>query len=184
MSRDHRKGLEIAEARRAIDNLIRVGRVAAVDHSAPRAKVVIGDLTTGWLPFMALSADQDRTWFPPGLGAQVVVLSPSGDGAQGFIITGAINQSDFPAPADAGTVHRTVYADGAVVEYDRAAHRMTATLPAGGEIDLTAPGGVTLNGDLVVTGDVHAGGASGVSLLSHKHEGVTPGGGLTGEPEN
>ncbi|WP_296811303.1 hypothetical protein, partial [Thiocapsa sp.] len=40
-------------------------------------------------------------------------------------------------------LHRTIYADGAVIEYDRAAHALKATLPGGGTAEVTAPGGIT-----------------------------------------
>lgn len=45
--------------------------------------------------------------------------------------------------------------------------------------NLTLTGDIILNGTLTGTGDVIA---SGVSLVHHVHDGVTPGGGVTGEP--
>lgn len=173
-----------AELARMLDNLIRPGRIVEVDYPAARARVAIEPLITGWLPFMAPRAGDDRAWHPPEVGEQVIVLSPSGDTEQGFILIGAIFQDAYPAPADRPTVDRRTYADGAVIEYDRAAHRLTAQLPAGGEVEIIAPGGVTINGDLVVTGDVRADGANGVSLLNHVHGGVSTGGGETDKPVN
>ncbi len=173
-----------AEMARRLDGMISIGRIVEVRADTAEAKAEIGDLRTAWLPWMAHQAGQDRTWWVPEIGSQVVIVAPSGNIDQGVILSGALYSDANPAPADTATVHRTIYADGAVIEYDRAAHRLTAVLPAGGEIDLTAPGGVTINGDLVVTGDVNAGGAGGVSLLHHKHDGVQSGGSLTNEPVN
>ena len=92
-----------------------------------------------------------------------------------------------PAPADAATVHRMVYADGAVIEYDRAAHALRALLPGGGTARIEAPGGVTIVGDVTVTGRIDAAGdvtaGGGVSLLEHRHTNVQTGGGLSGPPQ-
>lgn len=48
-----------------------------------------------------------------------------------------------------------------------------------GSINLKAPSGVNITGSLVVSGDVTAG---TVSLKTHVHSGVTPGGGSSGPP--
>ncbi|MCY1381814.1 hypothetical protein D9M69_697700 [compost metagenome] len=72
-----------------------------------------------------------------------------------------------------------------MIDYDHASHRLSATLPAGGTASLIAPGGVQIQGDVAITGqvtvtqDVVAG---GISLIHHRHPGIQPGGGQTGEP--
>lgn len=41
---------DFAALSRMIENLIRLGTIAAVDHAAQRVRVLTGDLLTGWLP--------------------------------------------------------------------------------------------------------------------------------------
>ncbi|MBA1443516.1 MAG: phage baseplate assembly protein [Gammaproteobacteria bacterium] len=47
-------------------------------------------------------------------------------------------------------------------------------------IEITAPQGLEIIGDVNVTGDVIA---NGISLVNHTHGGVEPGGGNTGAPQ-
>jgi phage baseplate assembly protein V len=131
---------DIAELERARSNLIQVGQVAAV--APPRVRVTLGGVQTAELDVLQRRAGPDATWWLPEVGEQVAVLCPDGDPALGIVL-GGLYSAAHPAPADSPDVHRTTYADGAVIEYDRAAHRLAATLPAGGTADVTAPGGIT-----------------------------------------
>ena len=176
----------LAELDRKAEQAVRIGRVAELDAGAARVRVAIGDLTTAWLPWLAARAGADRAWSAPEPGEQVVVLTPAGRGEQAVVLAGLYAEA-HPAPADAATVHRMVYADGAVIEYDRAAHALRALLPGGGTARIEAPGGVTIVGDLTVTGRIDAAGdvtaGGGVSLLEHRHTNVQTGGGLSGPPQ-
>ena len=180
---------DTAELERARANLVQIGTVDEADYAKARVRVKLGGLTTAWLPWLSVRAGGDRTWSAPEAGEQVAVLCPDGDPAGGIVL-GSIYCTAHGAPADAATVARTTYADGAVIEYDRAAHRLSATLPAGGTVDLVADGGMTINaqggvtlnasgGDVVVQGDVIA---DGVSLKTHRHTGVEVGSGRSGPP--
>jgi len=131
----------VSELERRLSNLIRPGTVTAADYPNARVRVQIGQNTTAWLPWMTHRAGGDRSWHAPEVGEQVLVLSPCGDLAQGFALP-AVYQNAHPAPANAATVHRIEYEDGAVIEYDRQAHKLTATIP--GEIVATADGDITV----------------------------------------
>lgn len=133
---------DIAELERTRANLIQVGTVAA--REGARARVTLGELTTAALDVLQLRAGKDRTWWPPSVGEQVVVLCPDGDPALGIIL-GSLYSGAHPAPGESGDLHRTEYGDGAVIDYDSATHSLTATLPAGGTADITAPAGITAN---------------------------------------
>ena len=183
---------ELAELNRRIANLVKIGVIEEADYSQaiPRAKVRMGDLLTTWLPMLALRAGQDQSWWPLEVGEQVLVLSPSGDPAQGFIL-GSINQSRVPANGNKQELHRTNYADGAVIEYDRAAHALNAQLPSGATTELISDGGVSVFGDLTVDGNIKATQditdkkrsmqADRDIYNGHIHPGVTPGSGVTGK---
>ena len=181
---------DIAALSRLIENLIRLGTVAEVDHGSlqdkrpARVRVQSGDLLTGWLPWTALRAGTTRDWDPPTVGEQVLVFSPSGQTAQGIAITGLFSAL-IPANGDRAGLHRRTYPDGAVVEYDSEAHQLLATLPTGGRVEIIAPGGFKLQGDVdidglvTVTRDVVA---AGISLVKHPHGGVQSGNAQTGAP--
>jgi phage baseplate assembly protein V len=151
---------DTAELERTRANLVQLGTVAEADYSAARVRVKLGELVSAWLPWTSSRAGGDRTWSAPEVGEQVCVLCPDGDPAGGVVL-GAIFSAANGAPANAATVARTTYADGAVIEYDRGAHRLTANLPAGATINLVSDGGITidasdggcyLTGALTVTG--------------------------------
>lgn len=185
------EGRHIAETERTRANLMQVGTIAEADYASARVRVTIGGLVSAWLPWITGRAGGDRTWAAPEIGEQVLVACPDGDPASGVVV-GAIYQADHGAPADSADVHRTTYSDGAVIEYDRAAHALRASLPDGGSVTLTSPGGITISapqvsitGDLSVTGTLTASAdviADGVSLTTHVHSGVDTGPGTTGEP--
>ncbi|WP_321919810.1 phage baseplate assembly protein V [Paraburkholderia tropica] len=166
--------MDANEFRRLIVNLIRKGSVLDVDLTStpPTCRVSVGDpddtespgLQTNWIPFLMLRAGNTREWNPPTKGEQVILFCPMGDPAQGVALAG-INSETFPAPSNSAAKHMRVYPDGATLEYDHAAHTLTATLPEAATVLIVAPGAVnvqtkqatvqadaiTLDGDATVT---------------------------------
>lgn len=188
---------DFAQLNRLLENLVRLGTVAEVDHQAARVRVQSGRLLTGWLPWLTLRAGDDREWNPPTEGEQVVLLSPSGQTANGVAIVGLFSDQ-HPANGDRPGLHRRTYCDGAVIEYDSVAHHLRAILPAGGSTELVSTGGITITGDITHQGNYTQTGnqtvtgkvtvtddvvARGISLVTHKHAGVMPGSGTTGAPQ-
>ena len=51
---------DLATLARLIENLIRLGTIAAVQMTPPRVQVKTGSLTTGWLPWITPRAGADR----------------------------------------------------------------------------------------------------------------------------
>lgn len=140
--------LAISELQRLLHNLVRVGVISEVDHGGPgqpaRVRVSIGDLTTDWRPYHECRAGGTTTWSPPTVGEQATVLSPSGDLGAAVVLVG-LNSTGHPAPSNSPSLTVTRYQDGAVIQYDHAAHALQATLPAGGTATLKAPGSVTID---------------------------------------
>lgn len=187
----------ITELERRQANMLRLGTVAEVDLAAARVRVTIGKVKTAPIPWLTHRAGGDRTWHAPGVGEQVLVLAPCGDYTQGLALP-AVYQTAHPAPSASADVHTVVYSDGAVITYDRAAHALSAILPAGATAVLTADGGVTINGPTTINGDVQINGdvgidgeetstgdmtAGSISLQNHLHGGVQSGGAKTSKPE-
>ena len=188
---------DLATLARLIENLIRLGTIAAVQMKPPRVQVKTGTLSTGWLPWVAARAGADREWNPPTEGEQVILFSPSGQLGNGIVLTGLFSD-DMTANGDREGLHRTTYRDGTVIEYDSVAHHLNATLAEGGTTNLISTGGIhivgpiTHEGDYTQTGNQNITGtvtasedviAAGISLVKHLHGGVMAGGAKTGKPE-
>ncbi len=124
-----------ADLARRLDNLIRLGTVAEVDHARARCRVKTGGLLTAWLPWGTRRAGDTRTWCPPTVGEQVLVLSPSGEPGAGIVITGVYTEA-HDQPSSSADDHLTDWPDGAREHYDHAAHHYTLDVPAGGRITL------------------------------------------------
>jgi len=177
--------MNITDLLRRLENLIRLGTIAAVDHAAARCTVSTGGLSVPNLPWLALRAGSSLDWDPPTVGEQCILFSPSGEPALGVALVGLYSQQR-PAPSNSATVRRRKYPDGAVIDYDHASHTLSATLPTGGKAQLTAPGGVTILGNVDITGTVTVSEdvlAAGISLVNHVHGGVQGGPSKTGAPQ-
>jgi phage baseplate assembly protein V len=175
----------IAELARRLDSLILPGTVAEVDHDNARCRVQAGELLTAWLPWFARRAGSARDWDAPSVGEQCIVLCPTGEPSAGFVLVGLYSDT-YAAPANSATLWRRVFFDGAVIEYDHATHALIAQLPEEGTAVVLAPGGISLIGDVEVTGKITATDdviAAGISLTQHIHGGVQSGGSSTGVPQ-
>ncbi|MEQ5834225.1 phage baseplate assembly protein V [Marinobacter sp. NFXS9] len=130
----------LAEAFRLINNLIRIGTIAEVDHDRARARVQAGDNLTGWQRWITLRAGTTVDWDPPTEGEQVVLISPSGDLAQAIIITGLFRQN---APSSSPDEHKRVYPDGSEITYDHVKKQLVANLV--GKVNVNITGDATVN---------------------------------------
>lgn len=139
--------MDMNEINRLLLNLIRKGTILAVDKALCR--FTSGDLETNWLPWLAPAAGETIEWNPPEVGEQVVLLSPGGDPACGFVLRG-LYADDHPPPSTSPTTHTRRYADGAMIEYDHASHQLVATLPEGAAIKVIAPVSVTVETETVL----------------------------------
>lgn len=141
----------LVELARLVANLIRHGVIEQVDLAAepPAARVRLrSGLLTDWLPWQPKRAAGNRSWDPVEVGEAVIVLAESGDLANGVILP-ALYTSTAQAPSANPDKAVYVFSDGAVIEYDRAAHALTATLPSGGTADITVPGAVNVTSNAI-----------------------------------
>lgn len=153
---------QIADLRRRIDNLLRLGTVTEVRAGACR--VLTGDITTAWRPWFTTRAGTARTSWRPTVGEQVMLLSLSGDLANAYVLP-AIYQFDMPEPDDHPDRNRTVYPDGAIIEYDPEASALTVTgiktalVKAAEKVTIDCPetlctGNMTIKGNALIEGIV------------------------------
>ena len=154
-------GFGLADLERRVANMVRYGTITEVDPANARARVTFGGETeSAWLQFSTSRAGGARVWSPPVAGEQVVVFSPMGDTAQG-VIMGSLPNSAFPPPSGDGGTYQVDLPGGVSISV------------AGGAVSITAPGNITVNGDVI---------ANGISLQLHVHSGVVVGASNTASP--
>ena len=123
------------------------GLVTAVDARRGWARVSLPEydnLETAFLPVLQRRTHRDKALDLPDVGEQVVVLLDfrGEDGA----ILGAVWSDADPVPQPEGPdVDVRRYADGTVLRYDRAAHKLTAEVQ--GEISVACTGRADVTAD-------------------------------------
>lgn len=193
--------------------MIRVGFVSARQPERMRVCVELRDtptaaLVTDWLPVLCSRASGDLAYDLPDVGDQVLCLFLPYGLEQGFVL-GAMYGKAGP-PVSSGDKWHRKFSDGTVLEYDRAAHRLTADVQGdvrlatsggleaevGGAVSITGKAGMTLMAPSMQMGGKGGGTQAamqgtfqlkdgdiiveGISFLHHVHD--CPHGGQTGEP--
>ncbi|WP_273758990.1 phage baseplate assembly protein V [Bartonella sp. AU55XJBT] len=140
-----RRDKEITDLKRRVANMVVVGKISHVDHKNARYRVKSGHLISDWIPDTQTRAGKTCSYEGRDIGEQVVVVSSSGDLSQGVIL-GSLH-TDANQAADKGNIHKTLYPDGTIVEYDDKQNSYTLNLTSGGKFNLTISDGVSIKGD-------------------------------------
>lgn len=187
---------DLSDPRRVIGNIIQLGTIESVDLGDATCRVRVGDTVTGDVCWVVQRAGKTRTWSPPSIGEQCLLLCPEGDTDNALAVFGLF--SDANPPPSAEDIDLIRFDDGAILSYDSHQHVLVAQLPAGGKVRIDAPGGITITGPVRITGAVQLDGdlsiegkatatddviADGKSLKSHRHLGVAAGSATSGPPQ-
>lgn len=133
-----------AELNRKIANIIKQGVIAESDPARALVRVQHGELTSDWLPYFVPFAGGVSVHRPPSGGENCIILSPSGETANGLVLCGMASAS-FPSPAQSADETVVKFPDGAIINYNHSAGQMT--LKAVAEMTIDAP-------DTIITGNV------------------------------
>ncbi len=79
---------EMSELSRRVANMILPGVIQEIDHQTALVRVESGEISTNWLPYFQRRAWNTIDWDPPEVGEPCLVLSPGGELAAGFVLTG------------------------------------------------------------------------------------------------
>lgn len=168
--------------------MIRYGKVDALDLAAGRCVVATGDIRTQPIRWLELRAGRTRTWSPPTIGEQVILLCPAGD-IVGAIAVRGVASNAFP-PAGNSTRELIEFGDGTVIAYDAETH-LFELLAGTGRLRIVATGGLEIEGPVSLKGNLSIEGtatasddmvARGKSLATHTHTGVQSGAAFSGPP--
>lgn len=141
-----------------MNELARVGFVVSRQPEKHRVRVEFRDtvtakLVSGWLPVLVPRASADMAFDLPDVGDQVLCLFLGNGLEEGFVL-GSMYGAQTPPVSSGDKFHRT-FSDGTTLEYDRAAHKLRASVRGDVEASVTGNVEVTLQG----SGKVTAGGA-------------------------
>lgn len=123
---------------------LKFGFVTALDEQLGRVRCRIpdmDDLETWWLPVLHAKTHRDRHWALPDVGEHVALLLDA-RGEVGVVLGAIFSQRDTP-PVSTVDKHHVRFADGGMVEYDRANGALTVV--AVGAVEVTAGGPVTVH---------------------------------------
>lgn len=190
------------ELNRLLENLIKKGEIAQTDAAAGLVRVQIGSLLTDWLPYFVPAAGGVSVHRPPSVGEFCLILSPSGETANGVVLCG-IQSNSYPKPSASSDETVVQYPDGTTTRYNHQSGQMS--VEAAAALTINAPQ-TTITGKLNVQGLLtyesgmagtgggagttisgslnHSGGnltSNGITLHTHHHPGDS--GGTTGAPQ-
>ncbi|MCO7516422.1 phage baseplate assembly protein V [Pseudomonas guariconensis] len=167
-------------------------RVVAVDLEAAMVRVTDGgDWTSAWVRWHSQAAGKARHWRAPSLDEQGVLVSPSGEPAQGTFVPGLYGAAGAQ-PDNRDHVEVWRFDDGGSLVYDWEAKSYAITVPSGTVTirvggsqavvtddaitaqasNITLTGNVLIDGPLQVRGDINGDGKiidKGGNTPNHKH---------------
>lgn len=133
--------------------MFRVGLVEAQDAVNARLRVTFPErdqMTSWWLPVVVPKSQNDKAYWLPDIGEQVVCMMDERD-EDGAVLGAIYSQADTTPVQNADKVHWS-FKDGTSFEYDRGTHQLTCGLPqatltiqaSGASIAIDGSGNVTI----------------------------------------
>ena len=174
--------------------MFRVAIVKSQDPQNARVRVTFPDrnqMTSWWLPVVTPKAQNDKAYWMPDVGEQVVCLMDDHD-EDGAVLGSIYSTTDTPPVSSADKWHLTMK-DGATFEYDRNSHNLAVSIPRGGTVTITANGAViqidasgnvklTAAGDIDLTTGAHSDSVNTMINTYNGHTHPDPQGGNTSAP--
>ena len=118
---------------------LRLGIVKAQDAANARVRVIFAEfdqMLSYWLPVVVPKTQNDKAYWLPDIGEQVVCLMDDRDEAG--VVLGAIYSKADGTPVQSGDKYHLGFKDGTSMEYDRAAHVLAVSFMDGTAIKYDA----------------------------------------------
>ena len=133
-----------------LQNIFRIGEVVGVNPAAGTVRVEFKDadaVVSFDLPLMFTTTLNDMRYRMPDLKAQAICLFLPNGLEEGAVLGFLYNATDKP-PANSQDLDLIKYEDGTVLQYDRAAHKLTADVKGEAEIKATGKISATSEADI------------------------------------
>ncbi len=109
------RDFDTTENDRRLANIAQMGVVEEVKYSSPpKARVRVGELLTGWLRMGVRRAGDAHESWAYSVGEEVLVVSTSGNMAQGVIVCSLANGANVAQAAEGK--FKTTYPGGEIIE--------------------------------------------------------------------
>jgi phage baseplate assembly protein V len=150
--------------------VFRVGIVKTQDLVNCRVRVTFPDrdqMTSWWLPICVPKSQNDKAYWIPDVGEQVVCLMDEHD--EDGAVLGAIysqGQSGDATPVTSADKWHLTMKDTATFEYDRAAHNLAVNLPMNATMSI-AVNGVSISIDS--SQNINLSGAANINFVTTSH---------------
>jgi len=176
------------EPEHATTSVFRVGLVQAQDVQNCRVRVTFPDrnqLVSWWMPIVVPKSQNDKAYWLPDIGEQVVCLMDSHD-EDGAVLGAIYSQADTTPPSMTADKWHITMKDGSTFEYDRSSHTLAVNVVSNGTINITVNGGSlnlsAPNGDVTFKTDEHTDSVNGIIDTYNTHTHSDPSEGNTGVP--
>ena len=142
--------MSVHEPHHSATSVFRVGLVQAQDVRNCRVRVTFPDrhqLISWWLPIVVPKSQNDKGYWIPDIGEQVVCLMDAHD--EDGAVLGAIYSSADTTPVQSADKWHVTWKDGSTFDYDRSTHTLAVNVVSNGTINITVNGGsanITANG--------------------------------------
>ena len=147
--------------------MFRVGIVKAQDVQNARLRVTFPDrnqMTSWWLPIVVPKSQNDKAYWIPDIGEQVVCLMDEHD-EDGAVLGCIYSSADLTPVQSADKWHLTMK-DNATFEYDRSQSILAINLPANATMSIIV-NGVTMSIDS--SKNLNLSGAADIKLVTSSH---------------
>lgn len=104
-----------------------------------------GNLISWWLNVGVRKTQNDKDWWIPDVGEMVACLMDR-DYENGVVLCALYSSADQPPAGASVDTWIKQFSDGTVISYNRSTHALVASLAGSGTAEVTAPGGLNLNG--------------------------------------
>lgn len=132
---------DTAELQRRLENVIRIGSIAEVDHDAKKIRIQSGEILSAWLPWPVEMGRNFKRWRPLRVGQQVIIGSASADPAQAVII-GMLYTDALNAPSAEPALDLIRFENGAEISHHLDTGKITVICK--GEVDVKASSHITV----------------------------------------
>lgn len=133
-------------------SMLRIGEVTSIDPASCTCRVTFDDddgLTSFDLPVIQRNTLKNSDYHMPDIGEDVLCVFLASGTEEGFIL-GSWYAGEVTPPESSGDKRTVRFADGTVLSYDRAAHKLTADVKGDIEVTLTGKADVTAQGAISV----------------------------------